>query len=551
MNLTDQEIIELHELLNGLVENNLPPAKFKRLEDWILSSEVVRQRYVSFMDMSSSLSHYAEEIVTDEDNTDECEEVEQKNLIRFSRPILAIAALLVLVITLFNFEDSSPTNDGSKQIASERLGEASDYASTAESTVFAVLTNSVGLSWAKDTKHRPKLGQTLEKCILGVDEGLVQLEFIRGSTVILEGPVEFEIKGTNEGILKSGKLRAIVPPVAKGFSVELPQGKLTDLGTEFGLHVHDGGSTEIFVYKGKIRYDGIQHSDEAFSREVSSGEALFVDPYGVTNLMEMPSESFMGTADLAFISMEQSQNRYSAWVRLSEEIAVSNDTLLYYSFDNHPSWSRTLNDFSKQSNGAVIGCKWTDGRWPGKGALGFVRKNDQVRLDFPDYHPAITLGAWIKLEDIGKFPSPIISSDTNTNGAVFWYIDKDGKLVLELNVNGEPERYHSAVAFRKERVGRWMHIATTYDPKSKLVSHYVNGRSFSREKIDLATPLHFGPSVLGNFSKNSFFKANRSMKGTIDEFVLFETAYDESEIRRLFEIGSPYETQNPYGSFSP
>ena len=205
MNLTDQEIIELHELLNGLVENNLPPAKFKRLEDWILSSEVVRQRYVSFMDMSSSLSHYAEEIVTDEDNTDECEEVEQKNLIRFSRPILAIVALLVLVITLFNFKDSSPTNDGPKQIASERVGEASDYASTAESTVFAVLTNSVGLSWAKDTKHRPKLGQTLEKCILGVDEGLVQLEFIRGSTVILEGPVEFEIKGTNEGILKSGK----------------------------------------------------------------------------------------------------------------------------------------------------------------------------------------------------------------------------------------------------------------------------------------------------------------------------------------------------------
>ena len=40
------------------------------------------------------------------------------------------------------------------------------------------------------------------------------------------------------------------------------------------------------------------------------------------------------------------------------------------------------------------------------------------------------------------------------------------------------------------------------------------------------------------------------MKGTIDEFVLFETAYDESEIRRLFEIGSPYETQNSYGSFS-
>ena len=551
MNLSDQETLELHELLNGLVENNLPPAKFKRLEDWLSSSEEVRQRYVTFMDMSSSLSHYAEEIVTDDDNTEEDEEVYQKNLIRFSRPLLAIAALLVFILTLINFKQSNTGNEESEPFADQGVGEPPALTPETESKVFAVLTNSVGLSWAQDTKYRPKLGQTLEKCILDVDEGLVQLEFIRGSTVILEGPVEFEIKGTNEGILRSGKLRAIVPPVAKGFAVELPHGKLTDLGTEFGLHVHDGGSTEIFVYKGKIRYDGLQNSDDAFSREVSAGEALFVDPYGAPNWMEMPSESFMGTADLAFISMEQSQNRYSAWVRLSEEIAASNDTLLYYSFDNHPSWSRTLNDFAKQSNGAVIGCKWTDGRWPGKGALGFVRKNDQVRLDFPNYHPALTLGAWIKLEDIGQFPSPIISSDADSNGAASWYVDEDGKLVLELNVNGEPVRYHSAVAFRKERVGRWMHISTTYDPKSKLVSHYVNGRSFSREKIDSVIPLHFGPSVLGNFSKNSFNVGNRSMQGMIDEFVLFETAYDESEIRRLFEIGSPYETPNSYGSFTP
>ncbi len=71
MNLSDQETLELHELLNGLVENNLPPAKFKRLEDWLSSSEEVRQRYVTFMDMSSSLSHYAEEIVTDDDNKEE------------------------------------------------------------------------------------------------------------------------------------------------------------------------------------------------------------------------------------------------------------------------------------------------------------------------------------------------------------------------------------------------------------------------------------------------------------------------------------------------
>ena len=249
--------------------------------------------------------------------------------------------------------------------------------------------------------------------------------------------------------------------------------------------------------------------------------------------------------------MEQAQNRYSSWVNLSEEIAESSDTLLYYSFDNHAPWSRTLNDISRQANGAIIGCKWTDGRWPGKGALEFNRQNDQVRLDFSSHHTSLTLGAWIKLEKMGEYPAPIISSDSSSSGAVSWYVNTQGKLVLELNVNGKQEKYDSAVAFRKERLGRWMHIATTYDPVSKLVSHYVNGRSFSREKIVSPVPLFFGPSLLGNFSKNSKGKTNRSMQGKIDEFVLFEIAYDESGIRRLFEVGCPYEIPSSFSKFTP
>ena len=53
--------------------------------------------------------------------------------------------------------------------------------------------------------------------------------------------------------------------------MDLPHGRLVDLGTEFGPHVHDGGSTEIFVYKGRVRYDGLPNTDEAFSHEISSG----------------------------------------------------------------------------------------------------------------------------------------------------------------------------------------------------------------------------------------------------------------------------------------
>ena len=248
MKLTDEEILELHELLNGLVEKNLPPDKLKRLENWLINSAEVRHEYVAFMDMSSSLVHYADEIVTDDDISDDEDSVSENKIVLFFPPIMGIAALLIFVFTIFNFPDfSSDANDSNQITQGDVLDDAPSVSKT-EKTVFAVLTNSVGLTWDQDASVKPDPGQTLDLCSLNVETGLAQLEFIRGSTVILEGPVEFEIKGVNE-VFKNQKLRANVPPVAKGFAVELPHGRLIDLGNEFGLHAHDGGSTEIFVIK--------------------------------------------------------------------------------------------------------------------------------------------------------------------------------------------------------------------------------------------------------------------------------------------------------------
>ena len=44
--------------------------------------------------------------------------------------------------------------------------------------------------------------------------------------------------------------------VALGFSVDLPRGKVIDLGTDFGIHTHVDGRRN-FVYRGKVRYQGL------------------------------------------------------------------------------------------------------------------------------------------------------------------------------------------------------------------------------------------------------------------------------------------------------
>ena len=71
MSLTDEEILELHELLDDLVENNLAGKRLRRLEEWLSESEAARRRYVRFMDLSASLRHYAEECFAEEDDESE------------------------------------------------------------------------------------------------------------------------------------------------------------------------------------------------------------------------------------------------------------------------------------------------------------------------------------------------------------------------------------------------------------------------------------------------------------------------------------------------
>lgn len=552
MSLTDEETMELHELLDGLVENNLSPSRKAKLEKWIEKSEEVRKAYVHFMDMSASLVHYADERLSDE--TEEPLPISQVDKItKFVRPALLIAALLIAGFYLPRAWVDREKVENELAAITEPVSQDEQGAVIVDTV--AVLTKTVGVEWADDALIRPASGNTLEPCTLKLKRGLAQVEFLQGSIVVLEGPVEFEIINPNGGALALGKLRASVPQVSSGFAIDVPNGKVIDLGTEFGLHVHDGGSTEVFVYQGKVLYEGQTGSDEDVSREISGGESIFIDPYGHPRWVEMPTEPFMGKAELAYRSMEESQRRHAAWVDLSEEIARDPKTRLYFSFDNHSPWSRLLKDDSMTkntpTNGAVIGCKWEEGRWAGKGALAFKRDNDRVRLNLPQHLNSATLAAWVKIDSLPARVAPVICAEPISLGAACWSINAKGQLALRVQSTKDFDLYESAVAFGKDRVGRWTHIATTYDSLTNMIVHYVDGRSFSKEKMEEMKPLNFEKSLLGHSGPLTDLPKGVSLKGSIDEFVLFEVAYDEDSIRRIYEIGRPFAPSDRLGPSLP
>ena len=99
MSLRDQDIIELNELLDKLVENSLTLEQKKRLESWLEGSEEARKFYISYMDMSVSLNHYADETLG------ELEKEEHRNpltnLFQFAQAWMPLAALVLFGVYLY------------------------------------------------------------------------------------------------------------------------------------------------------------------------------------------------------------------------------------------------------------------------------------------------------------------------------------------------------------------------------------------------------------------------------------------------------------------
>ena len=78
-------------------------------------------------------------------------------------------------------------------------------------------------------------------------------------------------------------------------------------------------------------------------------------------------------------------------------------TVVYYNFEGHKPSTRVLQNSSPVRSpalhGAIVGCRWTEGRWPGKSALEFKGPEDRVRLNVPGDYRSIVLGADLMVFD--------------------------------------------------------------------------------------------------------------------------------------------------------
>lgn len=364
-----------------------------------------------------------------------------------------------------------------------------------------------------------------------INSGFAQLEFFCGATVILEAPAELEIESTWLAKCHHGRLRVSVPEPARGFTIQTRDYRAVDLGTEFAMEVSQEGPSEVHVFEGEVRLDDFSGNPLT---NLTDGKGVRTSGAKTFENLDVDTDSFVSRQQLQSLVTDSCQLVYERWHEASRELREDSTLLRYFDFEDQKSWDRQLvNRASSGSNAAIIGSKWSEGRWPGKGALEFQRVSDRVRLTVPGEFEAISLVASVRIQGFDRWLSSLILTDGFEAGEVHWQISDQGEMILGIGAALPGINTYSPPVIRPGDLGRWLQVAVTIDRGSGEVIHYLDGKEVAREIKKEIPPLRFGNAEIGNWQSQANAHPIRSFNGRIDEFMIFQRALSAAEIKEL------------------
>lgn len=415
----------------------------------------------------------------------------------------------------------------------------------------AILTNTWNTEWLDDSLPM-RSGDTLNAGRLELGCGLAQIEFFSGAQMLFEGPGVIEIVSPWEAICYDGKARVRVPPPAQGFRLLTPGMKLVDLGTEFGLQVDSATqNAEVHVFEGEVE----AHPDKGQMVSLKQGMGLKRDGATFSPLSATRPGDFASIDQLKDLAQKNAKVRYDQWNAWSQQMRADPRLLACYVFRHWPEWDRLVNNVAagnlKSRNGGAVGARWTQGRWPMKDALEFKRPGDRVRMKLDGEYDALTFACWVKVDGLDRRYNALLLTDGYESGEPHWQILEDGRLMFSIAYPdpAKPDKklnqiHNSPVIFTRSNLGRWHHLAVTYDNCSGETVQFLDGREVSREISPLYQPgrkIVYGACELGNWglpTKGHEFPI-RNLNGCLDEFAIYDTALSNRDIRAMFGAGRP------------
>ncbi|MCM8534030.1 MAG: FecR domain-containing protein, partial [Lentisphaeraceae bacterium] len=359
-------------------------------------------------------------------------------------------------------------------------------------------------------------------------EGAVHLRFSSGADLVVEAPAEIDILDSMNTKLVSGKVRAIVPPPAQGFTVSAYDVNYEDIGTEFGLIV-DGekSSSELHVFDGQVNVK--DPATNKLLKKVFRGQAVVYEDGKKATDTELQPAEFLTVGKIGF----------KRWKRQITAMSEDPSVIACYPFLNN---ERAVLDNTagekRVTDGAISGARWVSGRWPGKQALLFDRKDDYVELDIPFQLDEVSVSMWLKVDHQDTLLSPLFNSNK-------W--DK-GDIHLQMMRSQQPhfDVYGTTVGPQQKRLlnrpishSKWVHITMVLSSTESYGKVYVNGNEAVTGKFPRDAIIKPGKCRIGNWVPIPGYEPERKFNGRIDEVVVWKKVLTKKEISKLVENGRP------------
>lgn len=555
----------LRKLIFQAIDDTISPADFDRLQDAIEQNEAVREEYLRAVSLTESLSEIAalseKELLQPgvaDSSLDRDVADRRKEPGRFSLTQLAMVAITVILASGIGYwlgqgshtAPTIPVADQEKQDPESIEAQIAGH---------ATLRRSLNLKWPENVATYRE-GDVISDGTLKFISGIAEIDFFCGASLIVEGPATLEVESDWSVRVLEGRLRANVPPAARGFIVKAGDLEIVDLGTEFALDV-GFENTRVEVLDGDVELRGGNHDGQ----HLTTGQRrLLAGSAGPLN----PIEGLSTIGELIRQRDDAESERFEEWKKSTEQFRQDDRLIAYYPIASNSGRRVVRNMASAEDNrdGHPVGAvEWTNGRFgPASTGLEFDRPGARVRTRIDGEFQAFTFACWAKIDSLEHRYNALFMGDGYENGEPHWQIRDDGSLMFSVMVDDtqeirhfsqEEQRmvthaglhrvYYSKPFWDISKSGQWFHLAAVYDPTGRRVVQYVNGEQISSEEIldkFHIESLRIGAAEIGNwgqpFRKTPWF-AVRNLNGTIDELAVYNAALTSDEISTLYEKGKP------------